>query len=60
MLFFAGLGLAMFIEGLPYFISPPAVRRYLKSIEQMSDVTLRALGFAMMVAGLVVIFLATR
>jgi len=60
MLFFAGLGLAMFIEGLPYFISPAAVRRYLKTIEQMSDVALRAAGFAMMVAGLVVIYLATR
>ena len=29
-LFLAALGLAMFLEGLPYFISPSGVRRYLE------------------------------
>ncbi len=59
-LFFAGLGVAMFIEGLPYFVSPQAMRRYLKMIEQVSDAGLRIAGFLLMLTGLLVVFFATR
>ena len=55
-LFFAALGLAVFIEGLPYFVSPSAVRRYLEQLQKTSDATLRTLGFVLMVAGLAVAY----
>ena len=58
-LFFAALGLTMFLEGLPYFISPVGVRRYLQKIESMSDGALRTMGLLMMLAGLLVAYLAT-
>jgi uncharacterized protein YjeT (DUF2065 family) len=59
-LFFAALGLAMFLEGLPYLISPAAVRRYLEMLQRTADGTLRLLGIALIVAGLLVTYVATR
>ena len=59
-LFFAALGLAMALEGLPYLISPPAVRRYLQSIQQMRDGVLRTMGLVLIVLGLLVTYVSTR
>ncbi len=53
-LLLAAVGFAMFFEGLPYFISPSAVRRYLALLLQLSDTTLRALGLTLMAGGLLV------
>ena len=57
-LILAGLGLAMFLEGLPYFIAPGGVKRYMSQIQQSSDRLLRLIGFALMVAGLGVAYVA--
>ncbi len=48
----------MFLEGLPYFISPLGVRHYLRKLESMSDGALRAMGLLMMIAGLLVAYLS--
>ncbi len=50
----------MALEGLPYLISPAAVRRYLLALQQMRDGAMRAMGFALVALGLLVAFLATR
>lgn len=50
----------MFLEGLPYFVSPAAVRRYLTVIAEMSDAGLRLAGLTLMTAGLLVAYFATR
>lgn len=57
-LILAGLGTAMVLEGLPYFISPSGVRRYLLQIATLRDGNLRLLGFLLMAGGLVVLYLA--
>ncbi len=57
-LFFAALDLAIFIEGLPYFISPQAVRRYLEALGRLSDGALRVLGLVLMAGGLVLVYLS--
>ena len=57
-LLFAGLGVAMFLEGLPYFIAPAAVRRYMQQVALMSDRALRGIGFGLIVAGLLVAYFA--
>jgi hypothetical protein len=57
-LFLAALGLAIFLEGLPYFVSPPAVRRYLEQLARLSDRTLRVLGFVLMGTGLAVVYVS--
>lgn len=54
------LGAALFLEGLPYFVSPAAVRRYLDWIARMSDPALRVMGFVMMTVGLLLAWAATR
>jgi len=54
------LGLALFLEGVPYFVSPAGVRRYLRQVERMSDAALRSIGFVLMVVGLLVAYLFTR
>ena len=50
----------MFIEGMPYFVSPRSMRRFLALVQETSDPALRIAGFVLMVTGLLVVFLATR
>jgi uncharacterized protein YjeT (DUF2065 family) len=54
------LGLAMFLEGLPYFVSPRGVKKYVQLLSRMSDAALRAVGLTLMVMGLWVAYLFTR
>ncbi|EIM64675.1 DUF2065 domain-containing protein [Desulfobacter postgatei] len=56
--FFCVMGMVMIVEGLPYFISPHKMRQMVTMILQMPEGTLRRFGFFMMLAGLVVIYLA--
>ena len=59
-LFFAALGVAMFLEGAPYFVAPRAMRRFLELVQGMSDAGLRWSGLALMTTGLLVAYVATR
>ena len=59
-MFFLALGLALLLEGLPYFISPGGVRRYVAQILKLKDAGLRAIGFGLMLCGLILAYLATR
>ncbi|WP_020588184.1 DUF2065 domain-containing protein [Desulfobacter curvatus] len=56
--FFCVMGMVMFVEGLPYFISPNKMREMVMMILQMPEGALRRFGFFMMLAGLGVIYLA--
>ena len=56
--FFCVMGMVMIVEGLPYFISPNKMRQTVTMILQMPEGTLRRFGFFMMLAGLVVVYLA--
>ena len=55
-LLFSALGLAIFLEGLPYFVSPAGVRRAVELLARSSDGALRAIGLALMVAGLLITY----
>ena len=55
-LLISALGVAIFLEGLPYFVAPSAMRRYVELVSRMSDGALRTLGFALMFAGLLVAY----
>ena len=57
-LFFSALGLAIFLEGLPYFVSPSAVRRFLEAASTMGDGMLRTMGFTLMLVGLLVAYVS--
>ncbi len=57
-LFLSALGLAMILEGLPYFIAPRQVQEFAKRLPELSGNTIRSLGMAIVAAGLLVIYLA--
>ena len=59
-LFLTAVGLAMVLEGLPYFISPRAVRTYLAQLTSLGDGSLRVMGLSLMAMGLLVAYLFTR
>ena len=53
------LGLALIIEGLPYFLHPEGALRTLRQLERMEPLLVRLLGLAALLAG-VLMLLAGR
>jgi hypothetical protein len=53
---FAGFAFYLILEGLLPFASPRGWRRGLAAMAELSDGQLRAFGFAIVVAGLVVLY----
>ena len=59
-LLFLALGMAIFLEGLPYFVSPHGTRRYMRLLSRTDDGKLRFIGLSLMIVGLIVAYAATR
>jgi len=59
-LFLTTLGLVFFLEGLPYFAFPDRMKRWLEQILRLPSVQLRMLGAALMILGLLLVFLGRR
>ena len=57
-LFMAALGLALVIEGLPYFLAPNTVKRMAERMQELPSGTLRLIGLLSMIGGLVVVALS--
>jgi uncharacterized protein YjeT (DUF2065 family) len=60
MFFLAVLGCVIFIEGIPYFLSPRMVKQVALRVLEMSESSLRIMGLCLLVSGLLFVFLATR
>jgi len=56
-IFITAFGLFLIIEGLPYFAFPERVKALLMKVQDVSDGMLRALGFAAMLTGLLLVYL---
>ncbi|RME37919.1 MAG: DUF2065 domain-containing protein [Deltaproteobacteria bacterium] len=56
-LLFIGLGLVLVFEGIPWFASPAAMRRFVLQLAGLPDASLRLAGLCSMLAGLGVIWL---
>ena len=54
------LGLVCFLEGLPYFAFPEALKRWLYQILQTPPGQLRLFGGILMVLGLMLVYLGRR
>ena len=54
---FTALGLICFMEGIPYLATPAHVKKWLQWVLSVSDSSLRLLGGALMVAGLLLVYL---
>jgi uncharacterized protein YjeT (DUF2065 family) len=57
--FLSVLGIVFVIEGLPYLTFPGHIKAYLSRLMLVSDTTLRALGAAAVLAGLVLVYFGT-
>ncbi|MBP7766399.1 MAG: DUF2065 domain-containing protein [Deltaproteobacteria bacterium] len=58
--FLCVLGMVFIIEGLPYFIFPEKLKIYLLKITTLPDSTLRGIGIAAIVLGLVLLYFGRR
>ncbi len=54
----SGLGLALFLEGSPYFLFPARMRKRLASISELPSSTLRWSGLVEALIGVVLVGLA--
>jgi len=48
------LGLVLFVEGLPYVLSPRKMKKWMLTIQEIPDSNLRAMGLIAMALGLLV------
>jgi len=58
--FISVLGMVFIIEGLPYFTYPDRIKSYLRKLTELPDTTLRALGGAAVLLGLVLLYFGTK
>ncbi|MEI7589990.1 MAG: DUF2065 domain-containing protein [Deltaproteobacteria bacterium] len=58
--FLCVIGMALIIEGLPYFAIPERLKEYFAKMQEQSDKHLRIIGLVTMVLGLVLIYLGRR
>jgi hypothetical protein len=57
---FTVLGLICFFEGIPYLATPEHVKKWLQWVLTVSDSSLRYLGGALMIVGLVLVYLGRK
>ena len=57
---FTVLGLICFIEGIPYLATPRQLRKWLNWLLSISTPSLRILGAALMVTGLLLVYLGRK
>ncbi len=50
------LGIAMFIEGVPYLAFPSKAKQMLHTLIAMSDNSLRVVGGALVIAGFLILY----
>lgn len=55
--FLCVLGMVFIVEGMPYFTFPEKIKAYLLKVAEMPDSTLRYLGLAAVLTGLLLVWL---
>ena len=58
--FLSVLALVFVIEGMPYFLSPSGIKRWLEIIREMPDRAIRGIGFFFILTGLSLLYVALR
>jgi uncharacterized protein len=53
----AALGLMLILEGIGPFLTPAVMRRVFEQASQLHDGTLRSVGLASMVVGLIILYI---
>lgn len=50
-------GVVLIVEGMPWFLSPPRMKRTLLSFVALPDRVLRGMGLSLMLGGLLLVYL---
>ncbi|MBE9535992.1 MAG: DUF2065 domain-containing protein [Proteobacteria bacterium] len=58
--FLSVLGLVFVIEGIPYFLSPGGIKKWVAIVLVMPERNVRFIGFLFMLTGLFVLYLGLR
>ena len=58
--FICVIGMVMVVEGLPYFAFPEKMKLVIQKVIEMPDKALQKFGFALMLAGLFLVYLGNR
>lgn len=58
--FLCVIGMVMIVEGVPYFTAPEQMQRWMAKIMEMAPTALRRFGLAMMMVGLLLVYLGRR
>lgn len=56
-LFLAALGLAMVLEGIPYFAFPGHVKELAKRLPALPSTAIRLFGLSIIAAGMIIVYL---
>jgi uncharacterized protein YjeT (DUF2065 family) len=54
--FIAALGLALIIEGIPYFLFPAGIKQVLATMQELPEHILRVFGLTIMLIGLAILY----
>jgi uncharacterized protein YjeT (DUF2065 family) len=54
--FLCVIGMVFIIEGLPYFVFPERLKAYLAKMSEAPDTSLRIMGLAAIIAGLILVY----
>jgi uncharacterized protein YjeT (DUF2065 family) len=54
------LGLVLILEGIPWFLSPSRIRSLIRRMSESPDASLRVFGLILMLAGLLLVYLAGK
>ncbi len=54
--FLTALGLALILEGMPYFIAPGSIKKTLEKIKDQPEKFLRLFGLMAMLSGVVLLY----
>ena len=57
-IFIAALGLALILEGTPYFLGPDAVKKLVARVQELPSSYLRIFGLSAIIAGLALVALS--
>jgi len=55
----AVVGMAMFLEGLPYLLFPEKTKKVLAEIQEQTPAALKIIGFILLALGLLITFFST-
>lgn len=59
-LFLCVIGMVLVVEGLPYFAVPDKMKALMRVVLEQDDTTLRIFGAAVLMSGLLIIFVARK